>query len=225
MNIPPPSAKPLLPPPRAAGATPLPVSTSVSTPAFDAFGLLAAPAAAPSAFSGATFAVAPPPPPPRPLPPQPAVAASTDLLNLLDSPPAASRPYQPALDMASFAAFPAPTAAPQGAAPLDLFSLAPPPNAFGMAAPLPPPTQPLAAAVDPFAFAGVTPLFGLSAPSPAQPAAGGMRPPVAALGGGPALGGAMAGAMGTTARKPATLDETLNASLANLGLGQPFARP
>jgi hypothetical protein len=84
------------------------------------------------------------------------------------------------------------------------------------------PLQPVAAAFDPFAFAGTTPLFGLAAP--AQPSAGGMRPPAAALGGGPALGGGVGGGVGTPARKPATLDETLNASLANLGL-QPFARP
>ena len=32
------------------------------------------------------------------------------------------------------------------------------------------------------------------------------------------------GTLGAPARKPATLDETLNASLAGLGL-QPFARP
>ena len=138
-----------------------------------------------------------------------------NLLDLLDAPAPSGAP-----GFASLGGFPPPAAAaaPPAAA-LDVFS------SRASLTPLagPPPLAQRPAPVDPFApLPPLDPFHGLSTPM-VQPAAGGLRPPT--LGAGPALGlGGPALGPGSTARKPASLDDTLNASLANLGL-TPFPRP
>jgi hypothetical protein len=200
MSLPPPGSKPMPPPP-----LPPPKPAAASAPLFDAFGLGAMPPPPPPpqpAAAFAAFAVAPPRPQPSPA----AAAGTADLLNLLDA-PAPSGFAAPQ----AFGAFPGPAVPPAPPAPaLDFFSslaAAPPAAMDGRLGDASAPGAP----VDPFALLGLSSLTS-------QPS-GGMRPP--ALGASPALGGGGGAPLGTPARKPATLDETLSASLANLAFSRP----
>ena len=221
MSLPPPPPRlvPPVPPPKPASAT---FPAAPRPAAADTFGLaaLSAPPLPPAVpLAAPAYASAPVS--------QPPAAAPPNLLDTLFDAPVAGSRVAPGIgqslgaapNMAGYGAFPAPVAAPVAAPavavdPFDLLmsSVAPPvaaPRAYGMPS-VPPAAAPFtsAAPVDPFLSFPPPPVVQHAAASAFTP----LAPVDASASVGRSSGGLPLGTP-TQARKPATLDEAMSASL------------